>query len=162
MDTIKQHMTRSISSCHPHTLLSDVAHIMWDKDCGFVPVTDPVSEELVGVVTDRDTCMGAFTQGLPLHEIATADVMSGRTVSCKETDELKVAHDLMRKHQVRRLPVTDASRHLVGVISLSDLAMQASATNKKVDLQETASTLGEISRHRLPAVIQKKTTPAAG
>lgn len=153
MTNIKQHMTRSVFSCHPHTPLSEVADIMWDKDCGFLPVTDPASEEVLGVITDRDTCMGAYTQGRPLHEIRTSEVMTGRTVACRETDDVKTAHQLMRRYQVRRLPVTDAGRRLVGVISLSDLAIQAVAGNKKADLQETANTLGEVSQHRLPAVV---------
>ena len=153
MTNIKQHMTKSVFSCHPHTPLSEVADTMWDKDCGFLPITDPASEEVLGVITDRDACMGALTQGRPLHEIRTSDVMTGRTIACRETDDIDTAHQLMRRYQVRRLPVTDAGRRLVGVLSLSDLATQAATGNKKTALQETARTLGEISRHRLPAVV---------
>jgi CBS domain-containing protein len=150
MTNIKQHMTSPVFRCHPETTLSEVAHIMWDKDCGFVPVTAKGSDRLLGVITDRDACMGAFMQGRPLHEILTKEVMTGRVIACRDTDDIGAVHELMRKHQVRRLPVTDATQALVGVVSISDLAVQASTGAKKPALQETASTLGEISKHRLP------------
>lgn len=150
MTTVKTSMSDRVFTCHPDTPLPDVAHIMWDKDCGFVPVTAPKSGELVGVITDRDICMAAYTQGRPIGEIPTREVMNTEPHACRESDGLAKVHEIMRRYQVRRLPVTDAAGQPVGVISLNDLAIHAHEKNDKRALQEVACTLGGVSQHRLP------------
>lgn len=97
---------------------------MWDNDCGSVPVVDEAGSA-IAMITDRDICMAAYTQGRALGEISVASAMSSGLVAVHETDELEVAEALMREHQVRRLPVIDAKRRPVGVVSLSDLARQS-------------------------------------
>jgi CBS domain-containing protein len=64
---VEQLMTSTVRTCCPNDPLSDAARVMWEADCGCVPVTEECygSAKVVGVITDRDICMAAFTQGFP-------------------------------------------------------------------------------------------------
>jgi CBS domain-containing protein len=124
---VGQLMSRTVQPCHPGDALDSAARIMWERDCGCVPV---VAEEeggsrVVGMLTDRDVCMAAYTQGRPLHSIDVASAMSKNVCSCRETDSLGVALNVLRTNQLHRLPVVDADDHLVGVLSLADIAREA-------------------------------------
>jgi CBS domain-containing protein len=81
---------------------------MWQHDIGSVPVVDD-DGKLVGFLTDRDACMGAYTQGKRLSDIAISTVISRKPITCKPTDSLHEIQRLMSKNQIRRLPVTDKS-----------------------------------------------------
>ena len=153
MTTIERDMSAQVFTCAPSARLPDVARIMWDKDCGFVPVVKPATGELVGVITDRDICMAAYTKGRPIALIAAEDVMTRQVHSCRPDDELAAVHDLMREHQVRRLPVVDGKRRPVGVLSVNDLAVHALEQDERPALMEVGRTVGEVSRHRLPVSI---------
>jgi predicted transcriptional regulator len=72
---IQNVMTRDVSACSPEDMLSRAAQLMWERDCGCVPVIDH-SGVVCGMVTDRDICIAAYTQGLPLHQIAVRRAMS--------------------------------------------------------------------------------------
>ena len=96
-------MTREVRACTVHDSLNAAARVMWEHDCGCVPVVDGQGR-LVGIVTDRDICMAAYTQGVPLEAIAVERVMAARVISCSRTDDLETAHRLMRKHEIHRLP----------------------------------------------------------
>ena len=153
MTTTKKCMSDRLFTCEPETSLQEVARTMWDKDCGFVPVVSHDTNELVGVVTDRDICMAAWTKGRTLDQISAGAIMSRGAHACSEDDDLKAVHELMREHQVRRLPVVDAKRRPVGVVSMNDLAEQALDKQERPALAEIGRTLGEVSRHRLPALV---------
>ncbi len=148
---VNELMTRDVATCRLNAPLSEACRIMWEHDLGFVPATDE-DGLLQGVVTDRDACMAAYTQGRPLGEIPTAVAMSDGVQSCGADDELSAAHELMRKFQVRRLPVTDAGGRLVGVLSLNDLALagQQGGKNDSKVTREVARTLGAVCEHRMP------------
>lgn len=150
MATIQDCMSDRVFSCHPDTPLPEVAEIMWDKDCGFVPVTNASDDRIEGVITDRDVCMAAYSKGRPLAQILTGDVMTRAVHQCQPDDDVSVAHDLMREHQVRRLPITDGDGHVLGVLSLNDLAVRARESKDRKGRNAVAETLGEVSRHRLP------------
>jgi CBS domain-containing protein len=117
---VRELMSRPVQTCRSNEPLSAAAQKMWDADIGAVAVVDD-KDRVVGMVTDRDLCMAAYTQGRPLHEIVLAQTMSSHLVSCGPEDSLGDALTLMKKHQIRRLPVLDGERHVVGIISLSDL-----------------------------------------
>lgn len=114
-------VSKEVFSCHVNDFLNRCAQIMWEHDCGCVPVVDDLSR-LVGIITDREVCMGAYTQGRALSEIPVSSVCSREVQSVKPTDTLAHAEDLMAKHQIRRLPVVDEQNSVIGVVSLSDLA----------------------------------------
>jgi CBS domain-containing protein len=113
-------MTRGARTCAPGDALNCAAQIMWENDCGCVPVVDEEGRA-IGMITDRDVCMAAYTQGRTLAEIAVSSAMSTNLASVQEADELEVAEELMSAHQVRRLPVLDEERRVIGVLSLSDM-----------------------------------------
>jgi CBS domain-containing protein len=143
-------MTRDVATCAPDGTLAEAARVMWTRDCGFVPVTEAVTGRLCGVVTDRDACMAAYTQGKPLAEIPVRTAMASDVAAVREEDPLSRAHALMRRRRVRRVPVVDERRRVVGVLSLNDVAVRAAAHER--ERADVAATLGEICRHREPVL----------
>ncbi len=123
---VKEVMVSSVVTCSPNDDLNRAAQIMWENDCGIVPVVE-ADDYLVGIITDRDTCMAAYTQGLPLHAIRVGDVMSRNVKVCRPDEDASVISASMRSLRVRRLPVVNALGRLVGIVSLSDLARRAAA-----------------------------------
>lgn len=118
-------MTRAVQSCSPEDSLTVPAQIMWENDCGCVPVVSDVTGKTIAMITDRDICMAAYTQGLPLECISVASAASRDLASVREDDDIDTAEARMREHKVRRLPVLDAADALVGVVSLNDLVRYA-------------------------------------
>jgi CBS domain-containing protein len=141
-------MTTDVGACRPFDSVDRSAKIMWERDCGVVPVVDQEGR-VIAMLTDRDICIAALTQGRALGEIHVSSAMSRRLWSCRPKDDLKEAEKVMRVHQVRRLPVVDAEGRLVGLLSISDLARVAVSTKgaKKnaVAASEVGQTLGAIS-----------------
>jgi CBS domain-containing protein len=126
---------------------------MWERDCGFVPVVESAeNRRVIGVVTDRDACMAAYTRGKPLPEIRVRDVMSTRIRACRASDELSVAEETMREAQVHRLPVVDDGDQLLGVISLTDIAREAArqtrSKRRELSPAEIGKTLAGIRQPR--------------
>jgi CBS domain-containing protein len=97
---------------------------MWDCDIGSVPVIDE-AERVVGMITDRDICMAAYTRDQRLAEISVDQAMSRKVFSCRPDEDIEIAERLMQKEQIRRLPVTDYNQRLVGVVSLNDIVREA-------------------------------------
>jgi CBS domain-containing protein len=121
---IKDLMTSGVKSCGLDTNLATAAKIMWEDDCGAVPVTDE-GGRVVGVITDRDICIASATRARPEGDIAVRDVISSDLYTCTPGDDVRTALDTMRQRKVRRLPVVDASGRLAGIISIHDLAIHA-------------------------------------
>jgi CBS-domain-containing membrane protein len=121
--SVRELMTEAVASCSPDETLNAAARHMWEHDCGVVPVVD--GGELVGIITDRDICMAAYTQGRPLASIVIKDVMARHVHACRADDTLARAASLMADAQVRRLPVIDVERRLVGIVSMADIARSA-------------------------------------
>jgi CBS domain-containing protein len=117
---VEECMTSTVFSCRPDTTLEQAARLMWEHDCGVLPVIDD-QDRVVALVTDRDVCMGAYTQGKTLAEVPVANSMSRTVVSCHPQDAVEQGIRLMADQQVRRLPVLDASGKLLGMLSLSDV-----------------------------------------
>ena len=154
-------MTRDVRACTIHDSLNAAARIMWDHDCGCAPVFDGHGK-LAGIVTDRDICMAAYTQGLPLEAIAVERVMSPRVISCARGDDLETAHRLMRTHEIHRLPVADSRGRLAGILSLSDLVNYSSGDSAAPsDAVEIAGTISAIRRRRKPAALAASVSPDA-
>ena len=122
---VRNLMTADVAVCHVDEPMVNAARIMWENDCGFVPVVEESDDNLVGVITDRDVCMAALTRGLPLDRMAVAEAMVPEPQFCRADDLLTAVHHTMREHQLRRLPVLDQDDKLVGVVSLNDLARNA-------------------------------------
>ena len=118
---VRSMMTVDVVTCSANDTLHRAAQIMWERDCGAVPVVD-ASGRVAGIVTDRDLAMGAFTQGLPLVAIPVGRVASGRvhTVSVGASVDDVVA--VMGRERVRRVVAIDAHQKVVGIVSLADVA----------------------------------------
>jgi CBS domain-containing protein len=148
---VKAIMTDAVSSCSPDDTLNAAAQRMWDEDCGAVPVVAS-DGKLAGIVTDRDICMAAYTKGLPLSAIRVKDAMARHVHTCNPDDTLARAATLMAEAQVRRLPVIDAERRLIGIVSLADIARGASVLGQREAAELIFQLLRSISQrpHRAP------------
>lgn len=131
-------MTRDVCSCRSDATLNDAARIMWEHDCGSVPVLDANNEHVVGIVTDRDIAMAAYINGQLLSSIPVVQVMSRDLKTCKPGDTLEAAERAMAEAHVRRLPVVDSEGRLIGLFSLAQVA-------RAVDRQEHDSAQDERS-----------------
>jgi CBS domain-containing protein len=120
-DVVRSIMSRNVATCSTSDTLHRAAQLMWERDCGSIPVVG-AEGRLVGIVTDRDLCMAAYTQSRPLTDISVASVLSARVHSCLPSDSLDHAVGVMRAERVRRLVVVDGSQKVVGMLSLADLA----------------------------------------
>lgn len=136
---------RDVATCTVHESLEHAAQQMWDRDLGCLPVIDEQGH-VAGMVTDRDICMAAYTQGAPLRAIPVTTAMAKHVFSCTEHDEVEAVERVMREHQIRRMPVIDDQGHPVGIVSLNDIARAASAG--KVSASDVASTMAAISAPR--------------
>lgn len=121
---VEEIMRRDVSTCSPEASLNEAARIMWEGDRGCVPVVESQGR-VVGMLTDRDVCMAAYTRGARLPELSVQDAMAKQVKWCTPQTDLDEAQQMMRDAQVRRLPVVDASRRVVGVLSLVDIAAEA-------------------------------------
>lgn len=126
-NTLGEAMSAPVASCGPQTNLAAVARLMWDHDCGFVPVIG-ASGAVVGVITDRDICMVAATRRLLPEYIPAAQVMTTPVYTCLVTDSASDALATMRQFKIRRLPVVDATGQLQGVASMNDLVLASERT----------------------------------
>lgn len=118
---VSELMTATVKSCAIDECLDRAARIMWENDCGCIPVVDH-DQRVVGMITDRDICMAAYTQGKALAEMQVSSAMAREVFGARESDPVEVAEALMREKQVHRLPVLDGDGHVRGILSMNDLA----------------------------------------
>ena len=148
---VSQLMNPNVETCRPEDSLAVAAGKMWERDVGCLPVVGADGRG-VGLITDRDICMAGYIQGRPLNEVSVSVAMSKELYSCRASDALIEAEETMRSHQVRRLPVLDASGALAGMISLNDLARQSEREvgrkGRELTAQEVSTTLAAICEPR--------------
>lgn len=120
-------MTPTVSSCRPWTNLAEVAMMMWNNDCGLIPVLSDHGV-VTSVITDRDICMSVATKHRRAEEITVSEVTNGSLFLCRPEDDVAKVLKTMGMNQVRRLPVTDQDGHLVGIVSINDLVTAARST----------------------------------
>jgi len=117
--TIRELMTKNPRTVSPDQTIQDAAKIMRDEDTGVVPITE--SENLTGVITDRDIVIRAVAEGRD-GQTTVRDVASQDVVTIDPQQDLDEALRLMAQHQVRRLPVVEEDGRLVGIVSQADVA----------------------------------------
>ena len=113
-------MTRDVAVCGPNDSMNRAVQLMWERDCGCVPVLD-ADRRVLGMITDRDVCMASYTRGVPLSASPVAQAMSRRVYACTPNDDVHTALEKMAERQLHRLPVLDDERRLVGLLSLADV-----------------------------------------
>jgi CBS domain-containing protein len=150
---VQEIMTAEPMFCGPQASLSDAVQIMWDRDCGIVPVTD-TDGHVIGVVTDRDICIACWSHGAKPADLKVEDTMSREVKSCGSADTVAAAEKAMQTNKVRRLPVVDENGRLKGMLSLNDIAREAErekvtqAKKKAIRAQEVVEALAAICQPR--------------
>lgn len=139
MTTVADVMTRGVRTMTPNDSVVDAAQAMDELNVGVIPVCD--GEKLVGMVTDRDIVVRGVAQDCELRSTKLADVMSANVRCAKEQDDIDQVLSEMAEAQIRRLPVVDENQHLVGIVTLGDIA----AKNHPGDEGDVAASLGDIS-----------------
>jgi CBS domain-containing protein len=114
----------------PSTPLVEIAKRMRDKDIGCVPIGD--NDRLVGMVTDRDITLRAVAAGGDYTKMTARDVMTKSIIFCRETEELADAVRIMEQKQVRRLPVINDQKRLVGMLSIGDISHKSREMSAEV------------------------------
>lgn len=150
---VKEIMTANAKACTLTDNLAEAARLMWETDCGIVPV---VAEggKVVGLITDRDICMAAMIKGRNESSIAIEDVISQKLFSCKPEDDIHNALNTMRNNKVRRLPVVTAEGKLAGMLSMNDVVLKAAEAGDKktpeLSYGDVVNTYKSICQHQLP------------
>ena len=145
---IREIMSTPAVTCHPGEPLESAARLMWECDCGVVPIVDE-DGCLAGMVTDRDIAMAAWMKGRTLKEIPIAEAMARQVFSCRPDDAIEDAERLMSRQQIRRLAIVDGEGHPVGVLSLGDIA-RSTARHGNGEDTDVVRSLAEISKPRRP------------
>jgi CBS domain-containing protein len=154
---VEQIMTHRVYGCSPLDTADVPARIMWEHDCGGVPVVradEDASGEVVGMITDRDICMAAYTQARSPREIRVASAMSSEICTCHPNDPVALALKIMENTQLHRLPVVDERNQLVGIVTLADIAREAERERHVGRIQvselQLADAIEAISKSRQP------------
>jgi CBS domain-containing protein len=154
---ISEIRTRGVNFCGPKDTLATAAELMWNCDCGAIPVLG-VSGKLEGVITDRDICLALATRKAVAPDVHVEEVMSGRLDSCTTGDTVSHVLGIMREAQLRRIPILDLQGLYKGMVSVNDILegvrnLQCRATREAL-LQETMLTLMAISQRHQPHSLQ--------
>jgi CBS domain-containing protein len=132
---VNECMSRDVQVATPDETLLEAARTMADIDAGFLPVGD--GDKLVGIITDRDMAVRAIAQGLG-PEARVRQIMSEEVLYCFEDQDGEEVLDNMADMQIRRLPVVDRDKRLVGVVSITDLAEGGDETRAGQTLRDIA------------------------
>ena len=116
---VSQVMTRNVVLANPNQSIYDAAKSMAECDAGALPVGD--NDRLVGVITDRDIAIRAVAQGLS-PDTPVQKIMSPQVLYCFEDEDVEHVAKNMGKNRVRRLPVLNREKRLVGIVSFGDLS----------------------------------------
>lgn len=148
---VKEIMSTTVHTCQPDTDLGTVANMMWEYDCGFIPVVG-ASGTVTGLVTDRDICIAAAMRRLAPGHISAAQAMSDTVHACFPDDSIELALASMKQFKVRRLPVIDSTGTVEGVISMNDIVRAAGT--RDLPAKDVIGTLADICEPRTLAVAQ--------
>jgi CBS domain-containing protein len=116
-------MTRNVEVARPDSTLFDAAATMRRLDVGALPVCD--GRRLLGMLTDRDIVVRSVAESRDPHLATAGEAMTAGVVYAFADDSIARAAELMRQHRIRRLPIVDREKQLVGIVSLGDLAVDA-------------------------------------
>jgi CBS domain-containing protein len=146
---VREAMTSDVSYCYQSATLTDAAIIMWQRDCGVVPIVNE-QKQIIGMITDRDICIAVATRNQLPSQISVGEIGLKRKIGCcAPDDDAEDALKIMKKYQLRRLPVVNKEdKILLGILSVSDLLRYAGKGNNAVSRKKLLVTLKEISSFR--------------
>lgn len=134
---VSEAMSRDVRICDPSHTIRDCARVMAEIDAGALPVGE--NDRLVGMITDRDIAIRAVAQGkgpdTPVREVMSTE----KVLYCFDDEDLEHVAENMGEEQVRRLPVVNREKRLVGIVSLGDIAL-------KEDKKTTGKTVRDVSK----------------
>lgn len=152
---VRDLMQSEVATCAPGTDLRAAAMIMWNRDCGVVPVVAGGTRKVLGMVTDRDVCMALATTDKAPHERVVDEIMARTPFTVRAEQSVMDAMTVMEREHLRRLPVVDANGSLIGVLSINDLIMATrsgwSPTKPHLNPHDVMRTMRGISAHRTGA-----------
>lgn len=161
---VKDVMVRTAASCGPETDLGQATEILWNRNCGILPIVDS-QQRVIGVVTDRDLCIAMGTRNRLPGEISLAQVASGKVYACRPEEAIPVALQVMAQHKVRRLIVVDGQGGLQGILSMDDIVLHAEPAGAgkapEVSADAVIKTLKAIYEPQLPQLVRSASGTAA-
>ena len=137
MQKLKDIMSPNVQVIRPEATISEAAQKMREGDFGMVPVAE--NDRMIGAISDRDIAVRAIAEGKG-PDTPVRDIMSEGITWAYEDDSVERAAQIMSEHQVRRLPVVNREKRLVGIVALGDFAVESS------DIRPAAEALAEISQ----------------
>jgi len=146
MAVCREVMTADPACCETTDSIVRVAQVMKTKDVGAVPVLEPPSQRLVGMVTDRDIVVKGLAGGRSIENATVKEVMTTDVVTCREDDDVSQALSRMAERKVRRLPVVDRNGQVCGIIAQADIATRMHQDKTTGALVEAISEPGTVSR----------------
>ena len=133
---VRDIMTKNVDIIEETEPLTSVAKKMRDEDIGAVPVRN--GDKLVGMVTNRDIVIRALASGQSMDNLLARDAMTEKVLYCQEDWSAEEVAKNMAENRIRRLPVVDGDKQLVGIVSLGDVT-------RAVDIDATGAALEQIS-----------------
>jgi CBS domain-containing protein len=146
---ISEVMSTDVKIASPKQSIQDAAIMMVEIDVGVIPVGE--GDRLVGMITDRDIAVRAVATGKP-PQTPIADIMSPEVKYCYETDNTDAVAANMAEIKLRRLPVLNQEKRLVGIVSLADIAIDEGPENAGRALTGISEPGGEHSQSEYPGV----------
>jgi CBS domain-containing protein len=131
MQKLSDIMSRDVQVIPPTGTIQEAAEMMRKLDVGSLPVCD--GQKLVGVITDRDIAIRSTAQGQDPKTARINDVMSAEVAWCFEDTQAEEAARTMRDKEIRRIPIVDRDKKLVGIVALADLAKSSSSDETKAE-----------------------------
>jgi CBS domain-containing protein len=138
-------MSKDVFSVVTNQTLNEAAKVMWEHNCGCVPVVNE-QNEAVGMLTDRDIAMASYINGKGLSDIPVTDVLSRDLISASPQDDISEVELKMQTHQVRRIPILGKNAELVGILSMNDIALACQDRGSSIKPKEVSDTLAAICR----------------
>lgn len=143
---IKEIMSSDPVCCLPNDTAQAVAQIMCDRNIGSVPVVlDHQTREIVGVITDRDLCCSVIAKGLDPKTTVIQKFVTLDPITCRDGENVEKCERVMQEYQIRRVPIVDGDRRVLGIVSQADIALRDKS-------EKTAKTVAEISKPAMPSM----------
>ena len=133
-------MTKNPVCCLPDDMAAKAAELMKNGNIGSIPVIEnEQTKKLVGIVTDRDLTLEVVAKGLDAKSTKVTTVMTHKVVTCHADDDLQKALDAMAEHQLRRIPVVDKDKKILGIIAQADVATRVDQPEKTAEMVKEIS-----------------------
>lgn len=136
---VQDFMCKNVYCVKPETKIQEVAKLMNQNHIGCVPVCDN-NNCICGIVTDRDIILRCVACDKDTKQVMASDIMTCNVDTCKKEDDITNAQTKMEQKQIRRLPVCDSNNHVVGILTIGDLAHN----DREIGKQQVCTTLENI------------------